>query len=50
MNDPSKEVKKINKNIIKLPANDEPWGPKPQKKSIQLLDKVERYLQQKGTN
>ena len=32
MNDPSKEVKKINKNIKKIIANDETWGQKPKKK------------------
>lgn len=40
MNDPKQDVKRINKNSIKLTTNDEPWGPQPAKRSIQLFDKV----------
>jgi hypothetical protein len=47
-NDPNKD-KKLNKNpIIKLPANDEAWGaPTAPRPVIKLLDKVDRYLQQR---
>jgi hypothetical protein len=51
MNDPTKkDPKKGGKNPIKLPANDEPWGPQPSKKTILISDKVERYMQGKGSN
>ena len=50
MNDPKTDIKKFNKVPLKLPANDEPWGPQQPKKTIQLLDKVDRYLHQKGSN
>lgn len=52
MNDPNKNPssKKSTKNPLKLPANDEPWGPQPAKKTVLLADKAERYLQGKGSN
>lgn len=36
MNDPKKDLKKCSKQAAKLPGNDEPWGPKPQKNIILL--------------
>ncbi len=51
MNDPNKkDGKKGGKNILKLVANDEPWGPQAARKAVLLCDKAERYLQGKGSN
>jgi hypothetical protein len=51
MNEPSKkDGKKGGKSSLKLVANDEPWGPQPARKTVLLSDKVERYLQGKGSN
>jgi hypothetical protein len=51
MNDPSKkDIKKGGKNAMKLPTNDEPWGPQPVKRTILISDKVERFMQAKGGN
>lgn len=52
MNDHNKNStsKKSTKNPLKLPTNDEPWGPQPAKKTVLLADKAERYLQGKGSN
>lgn len=35
---------------IKLPTNDEPWGAQKIQITLLLGDKIERYMQQKGSN
>lgn len=50
MNDSKADSKKtMTKPTITIPGNDEPW--KAQSKPVILLsEKIERYLQQKGSN
>jgi len=49
MND-SKVNHKPKTTPIKLPTNDEPWGAQKIKVTILLSDKIDRYMQQKGSN